>query len=98
MVSDQGSGRDESLIRLGSPSIGAEEAEAVSQVLQTGFLVQGEQVRAFEGQIAAAARSSDAVAVSSGTAALHLALLGLGVGPGDSVAVPAYSWPATANA
>ena len=97
MVSDQGSGRDESLIRLGSPSVGAEEAEAISQVLQTGFLVQGEQVRAFEGQIAAATRSSDAVVVSSGTAALHLALLALGVRPGDLVAVPTYSWPATAN-
>ncbi len=98
MVSDRGSGRDESLIRLGSPSVGAEEAEAISQVLQTGFLVQGEQVRAFEGQIAAAARTSDAVVVSSGTAALHLALLALGVRPGDLVAVPTYSWPATANA
>jgi perosamine synthetase len=98
MVSDQGSGRDESLIRLGSPSIGAEEAEAILQVLETGFLVQGERVRAFEGQIAAAARSSDAVVVSSGTAALHLALLAIGVRPGDVVAVPTYSWPATANA
>jgi perosamine synthetase len=98
MVSDQGSGRDESLIRLGSPSIGAEEAEAISQVLETGFLVQGERVRAFEGQIAAAARSSDAVVVSSGTAALHLALLAVGVRPDDVVAVPTYSWPATANA
>jgi perosamine synthetase len=98
MVSDQGSERDESLIRLGSPSVGAEEAEAISQVLQTGFLVQGERVRAFEGQIAAASRTSDAVVVSSGTAALHLALLAAGVGPGDSVAVPTYSWPATANA
>ena len=98
MVSDQGSGQGESLIRLGSPSIGAEEAEAIAQVLQTGFLVQGERVRAFEGQIAAASRTSDAVVVSSGTAALHLALLALGVRPGDLVAVPTYSWPATANA
>jgi perosamine synthetase len=98
MVSDQGSGKGESLIRLGSPSIGAEEAEAISQVLQTGFLVQGERVRAFESQIAAASRTSDAVVVSSGTAALHVALLAGGVGPGDLVAVPTYSWPATANA
>jgi perosamine synthetase len=98
MVSDQGSGQGESLIRLGSPSIGAEEAEAISQVLQTGFLVQGERVRAFESQIAAASRTSDAVVVSSGTAALHVALLAGGVGPGDLVAVPTYSWPATANA
>jgi perosamine synthetase len=98
MVSDQGSGRGESPIRLGFPSVGAEEAEAIAQVLQTGFLVQGERVWAFEGLIAAAARSSDAIVVSSGTAALHLALLAVGVGPGDLVAVPTYSWPATANA
>jgi perosamine synthetase len=98
MVSDQGGGREESLIRLGFPSIGAEEAEAMSEVLRTGFLVQGERVRTFEDQIAAAAGSSDAVVVSSGTAALHLALLALGVRRGDLVAVPTYSWPATANA
>jgi perosamine synthetase len=98
MVSNQGSGRDESPIRLGSASIGAEEVEAISQVLQTGFLVQGERVRVFEGQIAAVSRTSDAVVVSSGTAALHLALLALDVRPGDLVAVPTYSWPATANA
>ena len=48
MVSDQSSGRDKGLIRLGSPSVGTEEAEAISEVLQTGFLVQGERVRAFE--------------------------------------------------
>src|SRR5215203_4326681 len=98
MVSDQGSERDESPIRLGYPSIGDEETEAISEVLRTGFLVQGERVRAFEGQIAAAAGTLDAVVVSSGTAALHLALLAVGVRPGDLVAVPTYSWPATANA
>jgi len=98
MVSDQGSERDETPIRLGYPSIGDEEAEAISQVLRTGFLVQGERVRAFEGQIAAVAGTLDAVVVSSGTAALHLALLAVGVRPGDLVAVPTYSWPATANA
>ena len=98
MVPDQGSERDDSLIRLGSPSVGAEEAEAISQVLETGFLVQGERVRAFESQIAAVSGSSDAVVVSSGTAALHLALLAVGVRLGDLVAVPTYSWPATANA
>jgi len=98
MVSDPGSERDKDLIRLGRPSVGTEEVEAISQVLQTGFLVQGERVRAFESEIAAAASSSDAVVVSSGTAALHLALLALGIRPGDVVAVPTYSWPATANA
>lgn len=70
----------------------------MAEVLRTGYLVQGERVRAFESQIAAVAGSSEAIAVSSGTAALHLALLSIGIGQGDRVAVPTYSWPATANA
>jgi dTDP-4-amino-4,6-dideoxygalactose transaminase len=70
----------------------------MAEVLRTGYLVQGEQVRAFESQIANVVGSSEVIAVSSGTAALHLALLSLGIGPDDRVAVPTYSWPATANA
>jgi perosamine synthetase len=66
-------------------------------VLQSGMLVQGERVRAFEALVAARAGTRYAVAVGSGTAALHLGLLAMGVGRGDRVAVPAYSWPATAN-
>jgi dTDP-4-amino-4,6-dideoxygalactose transaminase len=58
----------------------------------------GPRVEEFERAVAAAAGTSEAVAVSSGTAALHLALLAAGVGPGDEVIVPAYTFPATANA
>ena len=58
----------------------------------------GPQVEAFERALARAVGTADAVAVSSGTAAIHLALLALGVGPGDEVIVPAYTFPATANA
>jgi dTDP-4-amino-4,6-dideoxygalactose transaminase len=58
----------------------------------------GAQVQAFERALAAAVGTADAVAVSSGTAALHLAMLALGIGPGDEVIVPAYTFPATANA
>jgi dTDP-4-amino-4,6-dideoxygalactose transaminase len=67
-------------------------------VLASGQLTMGPQVGAFERSIAAAVGTSHAVAVSNGTAALHLALLALGIGPGDEVIVPAYTFPATANA
>lgn len=85
------------MIRLGAPDIGEEEIDAVADVLRSGFLVQGRRVAEFEAAIRAVAHASEAVAVSNGTAALHLALLALGVGRGDLVAVPAYSWLSTAN-
>ncbi len=84
-------------LRLTVPEIGEEEVAAVSAVLRTGFLVQGEHVRAFEERVAAATGTAHAVAVSSGTAALHLALMALGIGPGDEVVVPGFTHPATAN-
>jgi perosamine synthetase len=86
------------VIRLAQPVLGEEELAAIEAVLRSGFLVQGERVRAFESAIAMTTGCAEVVAVSSGTAALHLALLAIGVGPGDRVAVPTYSWPATANA
>lgn len=98
MVSSKVRVREPPLIRLAQPVLGEEELAAIEAVLRTGFLVQGERVRAFESAIAATVGCSEVVAVSSGTAALHLALLAIGVGPGDRVAVPTYSWPATANA
>jgi len=85
------------VIRITVPSIGAEDLEAVSEVLRSGFLVQGLRVAAFEESIARYVGTEYAVAVANCTAALHLALLALDVGPGDRVAVTAYSWPATAN-
>jgi len=85
------------LIRLTIPSIEEDDLIAVREVLRSGFLVQGKYVEAFEHAIAEYVGTSHAVAVSNCTAALHLALLSLGVGPGDKVAVATYSWPATAN-
>lgn len=85
------------MIRLAAPDIGAEDIEAVAAVLRSGYLVQGERVRAFEERVAAFVGARHAVAVSNCTAALHLALVALGIGPGDRVAVTTYSWPATAN-
>src|SRR2546430_15412508 len=57
----------------------------------------GPKVEEFERGLAAACGTEHAVVVSSGTAALHLAVLALGIGPGDEVLVPAYTFPATAN-
>ncbi len=85
------------MIRLTVPSIDEDDLRAVREVLQTGFLIQGKQVAQFEESVARYAGTEHAVAVVNCTAALHLALLALDVGPGDCVALPAYSWPATAN-
>ena len=85
-------------IRLAWPDVGAEEARAVAEVLESGQLTMGPKVAEFESGLAAATGTGHAVAVSSGTAALHLTVLALGLGPGDEVLVPAYTFPATANA
>jgi dTDP-4-amino-4,6-dideoxygalactose transaminase len=84
-------------IRLARPDVGAEELAAVAEVLESGQLTMGPWVERFERALAQAVGTADAVAVSSGTAALHLAMLALGVGDGDEVIVPAYTFPATAN-
>src|SRR5215207_7433580 len=85
------------MIRLMVPSIEEDDIQAVSEVLRSGYLVQGPRVKAFEEQLASYVGTRHAVAVSNCTAALHLSLLALGIGSGDRVAVTAFSWPATAN-
>jgi perosamine synthetase len=85
------------VIRLAWPDVGAEEAQAVAEVLESGQLTMGPKVAELERGLAQACGTEHAVAVSSGTAALHLAVLALGIGPGDEVLVPAYTFPATAN-
>ena len=85
------------MIPLTVPLIEDDDLEAVASVLRTGYLVQGVNVAAFEAAVAEAVGVDHAIAVSNGTAALHLALLALGIEPGHFVAVPTYSWPATAN-
>jgi dTDP-4-amino-4,6-dideoxygalactose transaminase len=69
----------------------------VRAVLESGALTMGPKVAELEELVAAACGVEHAVAVSNGTAALHLAVLALGIGPGDEVIVPAYTFPATAN-
>jgi perosamine synthetase len=85
------------VIRLAWPDLGEEELAAIAEVLESGQLTMGPKVAEFEAGLAQACRVEHAVAVSSGTAALHLAVLALGIGPGDEVIVPAYTFPATAN-
>ncbi len=84
------------MISIASPILGIEEKDAVFQVLLSGQLAQGAQVAAFEQRFAEICDVEEAVAVSSGTAALHLALLAHGVGPGDEVITTAFSFAATA--
>jgi perosamine synthetase len=85
------------VIRLAWPDLGEEELAAVAAVFESGQLTMGPKVAEFEAGLADACEVEHAVAVSSGTAALHLAGLALGIGPGDEVLVPAYTFPATAN-
>jgi perosamine synthetase len=85
------------MIRLTIPAIGEDDLQAVREVLASGHLVQGPRVAAFEQAVAEYVGCQYAVAVSNGTAALHLALLALDIRPGDIVLVTAYSWLSTAN-
>ncbi|MHB1160399.1 MAG: DegT/DnrJ/EryC1/StrS family aminotransferase [Chloroflexota bacterium] len=86
------------MIPISHPMIGEEEKAAVLEVLASGQLAQGPKVREFEDSFAAWCGVEHAVATSSGTTALHLALLAHGVGPGDEVITSPFSFVATANA
>jgi len=85
------------MIPIARPLIGDEEKAAVLAVLDSGQLAQGPRVREFEEQFARWCGARYAVAVSSGTAALHLALLAHGIGPGDEVITTPFSFIASAN-
>ncbi|APT85668.1 DegT/DnrJ/EryC1/StrS family aminotransferase [Corynebacterium aquilae] len=81
-----------------SPIIGQPERDAVDRVLQSGMIAQGPEVAKFEEEFAALmSPGAVAVAVNSGTSALHLGLLAAGIGPGDEVIVPSFTFAATAN-
>jgi perosamine synthetase len=85
-------------IPLSRPTIGADERAAVLRVLESGHLAQGEIVEQFERAFAGVAGTRHCVATSSGTTALHLALLAHGVGPGDEVVTSPFSFIASSNA
>ncbi|MEL5992057.1 DegT/DnrJ/EryC1/StrS family aminotransferase [Microbacterium phosphatis] len=81
------------------PIIGDEEREAVDRVMRSGMVAQGPEVAAFEQEFSAHFVSGrPVVAVNSGTSGLHLGLLAAGVGPGDEVIVPSFTFAATGNA
>ncbi len=80
------------------PVIGDEEIEAAVRVLRSGMVVQGPEVAGFEDEFAAVVDGRHCIAVNSGTSALQLALMALGLRPGDEVIVPSFSFAATANA
>ena len=84
-------------IRLARPCTGEDELDEVRAVLASGQLSQGPKVVEFEQQVAAYVGRRYAFATSSCTTALHLSLVALGVGPGDEVLVPDFTFPATAN-
>lgn len=87
-----------SRINVMKPWFGAEELAAVQDVIESGWVAQGPRVSAFEDAFATAMDASHAVATSNCTTALHLALVVAGVGRGDDVVVPSFSFIATANA
>lgn len=78
--------------------IGEEERTAIDRVLASGILAQGPEVAAFEAEFSQHVRGQPCVAVNSGTSGLLLGLLAIGIGPGDEVIVPSFSFAATANA
>jgi len=86
------------MIPVMRPWLGSEEAAAVAEVLASGWVAQGPRVAAFEHATCARLGAAHGVAVSSCTAALHVSLVALGIGPGDEVVVPSLSFIATANA
>ncbi|HUI86007.1 MAG TPA: DegT/DnrJ/EryC1/StrS family aminotransferase [Nitrososphaerales archaeon] len=91
-----------SFIPINKPILGEEEQKAVLEVLSTGRLVDasmegGKRVREFEGKVTNLVGAKHAVAVNSGTAALHTTLMALGIKPGDEVVVPSLTFVATAN-
>ncbi|MCL4745304.1 MAG: DegT/DnrJ/EryC1/StrS family aminotransferase, partial [Burkholderiaceae bacterium] len=85
-------------IALARPELGEAEIAAVRRVIESGWITQGPEAAAFESEFAARVRAPFAASVSSGTTALHCALLADGVGPGDEVITVSHSFIATANA
>lgn len=84
-------------IAAAKPDVGADEREAVDRVMQSGMLAQGPEVAAFEMEFSEVVAGRECVALNSGTSALHMSLIACGIGQGDEVIVPSFTFAATAN-
>lgn len=85
------------IIPLSKPDIEDSDIDCAVNIIKSGFLVQGKAVKSLESDVSQYLNIQNCSAVSSGTASLHLALLALGIGHGDEVIIPAFSFVATAN-
>ena len=86
------------MIPITRPYLGDEEVAAAAEVIRSAWLSQGERVQGFEQAVAGYVGAAEGVAVSNCTVALHLALKAIGIGPGDEVICPSFTFIATANA
>jgi dTDP-4-amino-4,6-dideoxygalactose transaminase len=91
------SARRETMLGFQPPAVGDEEIAAVAETLRSGWLTTGPQAAELERRMAEYLEAEHVLALASGTAALHLGLVALGVGPGDEVITTPITWPATAN-
>jgi dTDP-4-amino-4,6-dideoxygalactose transaminase len=89
--------RRKTFLSFQPPAIGDEEIAAVAETLRSGWLTSGPNAAELERRFAAYAGARHGIALSSGTAAMHLTLVALGIGPGDEVITTPITWPATAN-
>jgi dTDP-4-amino-4,6-dideoxygalactose transaminase len=89
--------RRSTMLGFQPPAIGEEEIAAVAETLRSGWLTTGPRAAELERRMAEYLEAEHVLALASGTAALHLALVALGVGPGDEVITSPITWPATAN-
>jgi dTDP-4-amino-4,6-dideoxygalactose transaminase len=87
----------ETMLGFQPPAVGEEEIAAVAETLRSGWLTTGPRTAELERRSAEYLQAEHVLAVASGTAALHLSLVALGVGPGDEVITSPITWPATAN-
>ncbi len=87
----------ETMLGFQPPAVGEEEIAAVAETLRSGWLTTGPRTAELERRCAEYLQAEHVLAVASGTAALHLSLVALGVGPGDEVITTPITWPATAN-
>src|SRR5712691_2864770 len=89
--------RRSTMLGFQPPAIGEEEIAAVADALRSGWLTSGPRAAELERRMAEYVEAKHVLALASGTAALHLSLVALGVGPGDEVITSPITWPATAN-